>query len=426
MFEKYLQLNLRPMKCLILAENLEVNRTSSGLRSHKQILLYRDIFSSVNVITSTEKKQLHTISEVNYHFLKSENTTRLGVINKIPKSVAVQNYLFGLDLHQKISIENWKREIRLILTRESFDYVISLGSGASFLPAYAVYKLKGEFNFKHLMFIHDPYPLNQYPPPYQKKNSLPYKSVAKLFGKVLKNADILSFPSLRLKEWMADFYPHLKQKSIIQPHIGLTPAELKPYLQNSIKNNLPDFPKGINIVHTGSLLGPRNPNFLIEALQQLFCNMPETQDIFYLHIIGKINKTWHADMIVSNNVFVHSNRVSYLTSLEIQQKADILLIIEAAAEVSPFMPGKLADYLIAKKPILALTPKTSETARILGKDYALITNNGDTDEIYNTLYIIYRSYLNQSLDKLVPEQEAFNYVRPENWVKQLEKTYNIK
>lgn len=414
------------MKCLILAENLEINRTSSGLRSHKQIILYKHIFSSLSVITSTDKKLVHRIPEVNYEFIEITPKTDLNPISKIPKSVAFQNLVFGLELKHKSIINLWKKKITFFLDQKNFDFIISLGSGASFLPAYAVYFLKNKYNFKHLMFVHDPFPFNQYPPPYQKKNSLPFKSMAKLFGKVLNKADILSFPSLRLMQWMNSFYPGISKKNIIQPHIGIPLEELEGYLQNSNTNKIPHFSNGLNIVHTGTLLGPRNPLYIIKALKKLFQQHPESKEIVHLYIIGKVSKDWNVQKLKSDNVHVYPERYTYLQSLKIQQNADILLLIEAVSEVSPFMPGKLADYLMAKKPILSLTPKTSETTRILGVDYPLAVDNGNIEAITKKLTLIYNAYCKNSLTDLNPPQSAVKYVSVENWNKLTKEVIDLK
>jgi glycosyltransferase involved in cell wall biosynthesis len=279
-----------------------------------------------------------------------------------------------------------------------------------------MHEIKKVNKIKHLMFIHDPYPFNQYPPPYQKKNSLPYQSVAKRFGKIIRSAEITSFPSLRLMEWMSQFYPSIIDKSIIQPHIGLTQEELKPILPINKTASLPKFNNGIDIVHTGTLLGPRNPLYLIKALKLFFEEEPEAKSVMHLHIIGKMTKDWKDNSMADSNIHVYDKRFSYFNSLKIQQNADILLLLEAVSDVSPFMPGKLADYLIAQKPILALTPARSETTRILGKNYPLLAENGNIYIIVKLLRIIYQKYLSGNLKDLLPNSNSVTYVGVENWI----------
>lgn len=411
------------MNILILAENLEVNLTSSGLRSNKNILMYSKI-SKVDVITTTHLSYFKKINSVNYEFFKIKSTKTDALLSKIPKSSAIQNLLWGVSFGMQNKIKAWEDKVLKACKANKYEMVISLGSGGSFIPAYAMQRVKKRIAVKHMMFVHDPYPFNQYPPPYQQKNSLPYQSVAKYFTKVLDSADVLSFPSLRLKEWMQQYYSFIDNKYIIQPHIGLTINELEYILPEQGEESLPLYPRGLNIVHTGTLLGPRTPMFLLKALELLYKNYPESKSEVFLHIVGKMTKDWNAKELIRENVFVYPKRYSYLSSLNLQQNAQVLLLLEANAEVSPFMPGKLADYLIAKKPILALTPKSSETTRILGEDYPLLTENGDIERIYEKLLLLYEYYKNDTLQNLIPSLKSYKHVLPENWHKSLNTILN--
>jgi hypothetical protein len=63
----------------------------------------------------------------------------------------------------------------------------------------------------------------------------------------------------------------------------------------------------------------------------------------------------------------------YSQSLKELANADVLVVIDADFEESPFLPGKifdystirLFDYLLFDKPMLALTPAGSATARFM-------------------------------------------------------------
>lgn len=412
------------MKVLILVENLEINRTSSGLRSHKHIILYQKYFKNIDVVTATPSHLMQKLNAVNYHHINTNKKIKNKWINKIPKFFALQNFLFGIDIVSHQIAITWILKAEYLIRKNKYDFVVSLGTGASFTTAYALYKLRKKIDFFHLMFIHDPYPLNQYPQPMKKRNSLPYQSVGKLFGKIIKSANFVSFPSLKLMVWMNEFYPFIESKHIIQPHIGMDLINLKKYINDNDCNNIPRFKEGLNIVHTGSLLHFRNPLFLIKAIQKLLLEFPESQKIIHLHIIGKINKVWNNIDLKSDNFTIYPNRFSYIQSLEIQQKADVLILLEPVAKISPIMLGKLADYLISKKPILALTPKISETRRILGSNYPLMAENGELDDIYSKLKMIYKAYLNNSLDNYLPPQEAIEHVSSKKWISGLEEIKN--
>ncbi|HET6866630.1 MAG TPA: hypothetical protein VFH80_12005, partial [Solirubrobacteraceae bacterium] len=48
--------------------------------------------------------------------------------------------------------------------------------------------------------------------------------------------------------------------------------------------------------------------------------------------------------------------VPHARSLELMRSADLLVVVDAPAELSVFLPSKLIDYLGARRPLLALTP----------------------------------------------------------------------
>jgi hypothetical protein len=61
----------------------------------------------------------------------------------------------------------------------------------------------------------------------------------------------------------------------------------------------------------------------------------------------------------------HFSPVPYFESLSVMRAADVLLTVEAPLKKSIFFPSKLVDYLGARKPMLAITPKGSLTAHLM-------------------------------------------------------------
>ena len=55
----------------------------------------------------------------------------------------------------------------------------------------------------------------------------------------------------------------------------------------------------------------------------------------------------------------------YLDSLAAARAADLLLLIDAPAEHSVFLPSKIVDYLMLGRPILGLTPASGASAAVL-------------------------------------------------------------
>ena len=67
------------------------------------------------------------------------------------------------------------------------------------------------------------------------------------------------------------------------------------------------------------------------------------------------------------------------------RSADVLLAIDAPFVDSPYLPSKVADYVGASKPLLALTPKAGELARLLGPDSGWVAHPDDADDIARAL-----------------------------------------
>lgn len=406
------------MKVLILAENLEVNRTSSGLRSNKQILLYKRYFDDVEVLTTTPLDHFKQIEGVKYNFLETKNIKK-NALDKIPKVRAIPTYLYGFSLKNKSIIKLWSNHTEELLKNNIKDLVVVLATGTSHLVSFSMLDISTKLYGKYIQFIHDPFPVSCYPNPYKIKINGIENILQKKFQKVLDKADILSYPSLDLKIWMQKFYgEHLDSKSIIQHHIGLHKSELEPILTNTTSNTI-ILKKGLNITHTGTLIGHREPRYLFKAFEKLLETYPEAKKEVFINVIGKVTNYWSELKVSSRNIIVFKDRVSYAESLDIQQKSDVLFTIEPVAEISPIMHGKMADYFTFDKPVLALTSKKSENARLLGYDYALTIENGNTEKIYKALELIYQQFLNDDLKSLNVSQSIREQVSHETWYKRL-------
>lgn len=405
-------------KILIVAENLEVNRTSSGLRSNKQILLYKRYFKNVEVLTSTDLNKFKQIDGVQYNYINTGDVTR-GLISKIPKIKAIPVYLRGFNYKDNQIIKLYNQTIIEILNKEKKDLVVVLSTGISHLCSFAMLKVDKNLYSKYLQFVHDPYPIRCFPEPYRSKKNIVQDILKRKFQKVLNKADIISYPSLELKVWMEKYYgKKLSKKSIIQHHIGLSKSEMRPILIENRKRTT-NLNKGLNITHTGTLIGHRNPKYLFKAFEKLIKEFPESKEIVYLNVIGRVTEYWSDLKIPHQNINVVKERISYEESLNIQQKSDVLFTLEPIADISPMMPGKMADYFIFSKPILTLCSKKSENARLLGYDYPLTVTNGNIDEIYKALKLIYLSYLDSNLDKLNVSLKKREQVFPEFWINRL-------
>lgn len=235
-----------------------------------------------------------------------------------------------------------------LLTTEKFD---AFYTHSTPLASHLV-GLKIKKYFPHLRWIahfSDPWTQNSY---IRYQFAWQENANKRLEEKVLRAADRLSVTSEKTRQLFIDRYPFLTNKSAVLPHLFDPAAYCKTAKNPSEK---------IILVHTGHIYGLRTAAALFHTL----CANP--LPALEIHLYGRIHEH-EARMItelgLQKQVFIHPT-VSYGESLAAMANADALLVIDAPLENSPFFPSKLADYLGAKKPIIALTPSDSTTADIL-------------------------------------------------------------
>jgi glycosyltransferase involved in cell wall biosynthesis len=121
-----------------------------------------------------------------------------------------------------------------------------------------------------------------------------------------------------------------------------------------------------SIIHTGNLYEKREPLAFLRALATLRIEKPAAR--LHVRFVGYATQVMQ-DMVKQldlGDIVSLSPSVSFLDSLAIAQSADLLLVIDAPAEHSVFLPSKTVDYLSLRRPIAALTPPAGASARILG------------------------------------------------------------
>lgn len=121
------------------------------------------------------------------------------------------------------------------------------------------------------------------------------------------------------------------------------------------------------IVHTGMLSGARNHPVFWEALAELAQENPEFSDLLEIHFYGNTDPSVVNDIppTLANHVFIH-DYTDHREIPAIQRKAHVLYLpIHHCAVDAGFLPGKLYEYLAARRPILSIGPDDGDTAHLL-------------------------------------------------------------
>ena len=178
--------------------------------------------------------------------------------------------------------------------------------------------------------------------------------------KVLNTADLITVTSPRTKKEFEE--------------ITEKPIEV---VTNGYEENEAIYPildKKFSLAHIGSLLSERNPTVLWEVLSSIASENSAFKDDLEITLAGTVSEDV-IDSIHSYDLGDTLNNLGYLPheeALQIQHNAQLLLLIEIdSPETRAIIPGKLFEYMIAHRPIIALGPLGSDIKEILNE-----TNSG--------------------------------------------------
>lgn len=153
--------------------------------------------------------------------------------------------------------------------------------------------------------------------------------------------------------------------------------------------------------HIGSLLSKRNPEVLWKVLSELVNENESFSKDFQLNFIGSISENV-LKSIDNNSLSNYIDNIGYIShkeAIKFQKKSQVLLLIEIdSEETKGIIPGKLFEYMISNRPIIALGPKGSDVEKIIKE-----TNTGnyfnydDYKQLKTIILEHYKAYQNKSL-----------------------------
>ena len=157
-----------------------------------------------------------------------------------------------------------------------------------------------------------------------------------------------------------------------------------------------DIDKSFTIAHVGSLLTGRNPENLWRALSQLASENAVFRNELQLDFLG----------VVSQDVMESLNRyelmpyvklkgyVSHAQAVRRQQGAQVLLLVEIdSEETAGIIPGKIFEYMAAKRPILAIGPKNWEVRNLINETQTgEVFDYKSTTQLKNVLLDWFKAY----------------------------------
>lgn len=397
------------LKILVVVDSIDVNDSSA---SKGRVALIKNLHTAgfkVKVYHYTRKEiQLPGIV---CESIKENRRSPLFFLSRLERTS--RDHL-KLDVHKPLqnmfgfsfTLFNDRNSIVAALRKiESFnpDLVLTLSKGGSFRSHHALLKMP-ELHKKWIAYMHDPYPMHHYPKPFTWTEPGSVKK-EKFIREISKKAAFSVFPSKLLQEWMGNFYPGFLRSGFVIPHqiieISMEGIEFPDYFD----------PKSFNLLHAGNLLGARNPKGLVNAFSNFLNKFPEAKPHSNLIFLGGNNKRLlNGETKNIENIYVSEQYVTFEQVFKMQQHAAVNIILEAKADISPFLPGKFPHCVQADKPILLLGPPKSEARRLLGENYKFWAEIDDLDGISKSIENIYFQWRKSPEDFKLNRPDLISYL----------------
>lgn len=219
-------------------------------------------------------------------------------------------------------------------------------------------ELKKELNLKWIADFRDPWTTIHYHKSL-RLNKVSEKKHKSLEASVLKSADAITVTSPTTKK---------EFEMITEKPIEVITNGYDVLIETSF-----EIDTKFSISHIGSLLSERNPQVLWKVLAEICNENNDFKNDLVLKFAGavseEVKKSIHDFELNENSIFL--GYVSHSEAIKLQNESQVLLLVEInSSETRAIIPGKLFEYLAAKRPIIALGPKESDIEGILDETNA--------------------------------------------------------
>ena len=224
------------------------------------------------------------------------------------------------------------------------------------------------------------------------------------------------YKDLHLTKW-ADKRQHYWEKEVLQQsdlvittsfktqkdfqQLTNTPIEVITNGYDEEKTITPPLSNKFLISHIGSLLSDRNPKILWKILAELVREEPHFAEDFTLCFAGKVSEEIEED-IRHNGLtpyYINKGYISHQEAISLQKQSQVLLLIEIdSEETKGIIAGKLFEYMISGRPILAIGPYNWDVTPILTETQTgTFVGYTDASQMKAKIVEFYHQFLHKTL-----------------------------
>ncbi len=237
----------------------------------------------------------------------------------------------------------------------------------------------------------------------------------------LKAADRIIVTNRKIKEKILNNYPFLTFEDVVIISHGYDKEDF---------DKIPAQPKPQNkmvLLYSGIFMVYNTPSYFLKAFKQLTIERPDIASNIELHFVGflrkenqKLIKKLELQSFVKDHGYVnHDEAIAKLKS------ADVLwFMVGRRRNIDAILPGKLYEYIGAKKPVLACVPDGAAKMAVEESGAGFVCSPDNIDDIKNTLLKVYNHYKSNSLP--IPSDEVLEKFRRDNLTELLTKQFQLK
>ena len=258
-------------------------------------------------------------------------------------------------------------------------------------------------NLPWVVNINDPWDIFLFPEKTRPRVSRLYKAVSShWFRKTLYAADAITYPAARLQRYHERLIRTTKKADII-PHIGYSLSDPGAAHRDPLTS--------FHLLHAGKLgctdLTCRPSISLLTGLAKFLEECPEARPLTQLTLVGREDASTQASIagLGLGSVVRSTGCVDYQESLRQISSASVCVLVEADLEEGIFLPSKLADYVSARKPILALSPRIGTVADLAHCGGIVRVGQGNSDAIKTALTSFYLDFRRGTLNVRAPSDD---------------------
>jgi glycosyltransferase involved in cell wall biosynthesis len=211
----------------------------------------------------------------------------------------------------------------------------------------------------------------------------------KMESKILKSANRIIVTTQETKEHYLSLYPFLRNENIKAISQGFSPEEY-----NEVS---PETTNKFRIIHTGKFYKANEPIKFFHALKQLKQIWKDLEIVITADLVNDNCKSY-----VKNNglseIVRFSGFVPHQRAIALQKGASLLLLTGHRGGIQ--VPGKIYEYIAAKRPILSIKNDDTDVAsKIVEKHNRGIVVQNNPQMIKDSLMHFHNLWKNRNLDR---------------------------